>query len=140
MRRLVVTAIALICGCGGDGPERLTTPTPSIDAAFVGRWELRRVNGDTLPCVVSQSVTTKTVMESGYFSTASAGTFVRQLNSSTTTPTVISLHLDADGGQFTVEGNVLTLHFTRTGATASATVSHDTLKVVEGSLTLLLTR
>jgi hypothetical protein len=138
MRHLLPAVMLFLAACGGDDP--LPTQTPSVDAAFVGTWHLKRVNGDTLPYLMSQSAGSKTELSSGYFATSPSGTFLSQMSSSTTGPTAITIHIDADGGTFTVSGNTATFRFSRTGTTVNGTFNHDTLTVIENGLSLALTR
>lgn len=135
MRKLLLATIfALACG-GGEDPTELV----SVDPAFVGMWQLRTVNGQALP-YVSQSGTSKVELQSGYISTGAAGTFVTQMNQSVTSGTTIKICGCTDYGYFVVEGGAATFHFTKAGTISSATLSHDTLTVLEGALTLALTR
>jgi hypothetical protein len=137
MRKFLLAAIVLVLACA-SGPDYPTAP--EIDPAFLGIWRVRTINGEPLPYVSSQTADSKTEIESGSISTDNGGVFNSEMEVVTTSPGQITGGGETDYGNFSVAGSTLTFHFVKAAATAMGTVSHDTLTVDEGSLSLVLTR
>jgi hypothetical protein len=137
MKRFLLATVVLALGCATapDYPQ-----APEIDPKFLGTWRVRTINGEALPFVASQSASSRTEIQEGSITTGNGGVFTSNLVVVTTVPGQITGGDETDGGNFSVSGNTLTFQFVKAATTATGTLSHDTLTVVEGSLSLAMTR
>lgn len=134
MKRLLLATIVFALGCGATEPDY--PKAPEIDPKFLGIWRVRTINGEPLPYEENSN----TEIQSGSITTGDGGVFSSSFEVKRTLPNGFQVGSETDAGNFSVSGNTLTFQFVKAGTTATGTLSHDTLTVVENSLSLAMTR
>ena len=132
MRRMlaIVCTVATVLVAGCDSVEA-TVPT---DNAIAGTWSLSTVNGAPLPYTIQS--TPKIELVGDQLVVSANGTFTVSTQLRITNGTTVTTQTVADGGTYSVNGTAATFIFNG-GTTGDATVSGNTLTVVEPGVSLV---
>ena len=127
---LWLLALTLIAACTDTtGPDRVT-----------GTWRLQTVNGGTLPFTIPDDNFDKLEITENVITIADSGRFTDRSAFRITDGGVVSTDLINAQGSYTLEGSVVTLTYDEDGAVFSATVSGNTMTLVDGALTFMYRR
>lgn len=126
MRRVAAVLILALCSstvsCGSDSSTNPTT------ASLAGTWKLTTVNGSPLP-YVEQSGTTTIELLNDQITAAASGAFTESYNVRYTTNGQATTQPSTDAGTWSLNGTIVTIHFTSTNTTDTATLSGNTITI-----------
>jgi hypothetical protein len=118
--------VALMTGCFGGGMTGSSTVT--------GAYTLRTVNSAPLPYTLSQSGTSKTELMQDTFTLYQGGTFSRARQIRLTSNGQVTHQSENDTGSYTIFGASLSLSSNATGQSTLATISGNTMTVVQAGV------
>ena len=118
--------VALMTGCFGGGMTGSSTIT--------GEYTLRTVNSAPLPYTLSQSGTSKTELMQDTFTLYQGGTFSRARQIRLTSNGQVTHQSENDTGSYTIFGASLSLSSNATGQSTLATISGNTMTVVQAGV------
>jgi hypothetical protein len=117
---LLSLSAALACSDSGTGPS---------ESSVAGTWNLRSINGTSLPFVIVQTGPDKLELTADVLTVTSSGTFTQMTtfrlteNGQTTSQSV------PDAGSYVLNGTNVTFQFQSDGSVGSGTLSGETLTV-----------
>jgi hypothetical protein len=118
--------VALMAACFGGSMTGSSTIT--------GEYTLRTVNGAPLPYTLSQSGTSKTEVVQDAITLFQGGTFARARQIRLTSNGQVTNQSENDTGAYTIFGTSLSLRSNATGQSTLATISGNTMTVVEAGV------
>lgn len=124
-----VALLALALGCGGS--DAGTTTPPLTVASLVGTWNLKTVNGGSLPARISTAGNTTVDVLSDFFAIDNHGSYTRVRLVRTTIDTTVRVQAKALLGTVGMSGT--TLFLADTSGVAVAELTSDTVFVVTDS-------
>lgn len=126
MRRILLVFAALTIGCGRD------SATQPAEASIVGTWDLRTINGSSLPFVLSQSGADKAEVMSDVATADDHGAYTEVTQFRTTLNGQATTQAFTDAGTYTVNGNAVTLR-SGDGSSVTASLSENTFAISSGA-------
>jgi hypothetical protein len=134
MRRRVLAGLFIVCSGACFGGSTIGSPS------ITGEYTLRTVNGSPLPYTLSGSGTDKTELVRDAITLYQGGTFARSRDSRITAGGQVTNNNESDTGSYTIFGTSVALRSNATGQTMQATISGNTMTVVEPGMTAVFSK
>jgi hypothetical protein len=130
MRTLrIVAACLLLAACGSD------TTAPNSGPVVTGTWNLRSVNGTSLPFAFAPSQGTTTTITASVLTISVDGTYNEVLNIRFVNGATVTTTTATEVGTWTGSGGSITFHNPTNNATYQGSVSGSTLTEINSGYT-----
>lgn len=115
---------SLLVACGGDSGTG-----PSATASIAGVWNLKTINGQSLPFVFGQTGANKQEITSETYTLTADGSFTQIIGVRTTFNGQVTTQSEPDAGTYTLNGTAVTFRYLSDGSSATGSWSGNTLTI-----------